>query len=327
MALLQQHYEGQANATGVTVANSTTYGDAPASRVDAINGTVNYSTADAMHGSRSVALTMNTGAANTTLDIGLGSQNTTSLATRCYMKLGSVPSSPVRIVQLRSTISADMGGVNFYSDGTVAATDITGAVLSRSSASTQVINPATWYRFEMAWNISQTVGSYAMGVYVGDSTSPWFSYTSPTTMNTGTAAIGEVRVGKASNTGTIGNPWHLDDFAISNGTTTFIGPYASTGPAISTVQTPSFFEIDATGSTAAAGGALSYAISPSVNTAQSPSGVFYVPQTTSSTSYTLTVSEAGGGSTSRSIVVPGSTSASSSQTTVMVQKFIAGAWS
>lgn len=62
--------------------------------------------------------------------------------------------------------------------------------------------------------------------------------------------------------------------------------------------------IDASGSTAASGGALTYSISPSTGTSQLASGVFMVPRGTSSTTYTVTVVEAGGGTASAAVNVP-----------------------
>lgn len=326
MTTYQQHFEGQANGVAVTVANSTTYGDAAASRVDATNGTVAYSTADFMHGSRSVALSMTAAATSCTMDIGLGGVNSAGLAARAYMKLASRPSVPIRIMQLRSTAGADLGGINFYTNGTIAATDITGAVLGQSSATTQVIDPTVWYRFESVWGISATTGFYKTSVYIGDSTSAWFSYTSPATMNTGTANIGEVRFGKASNTGTIGNPWFIDDLGLSDPASTFMGAYAASGPSVATTVTPGYAKIDATGSRPAGTGALSYSLTPTTGVLQPSPGIFYVPQAATSSVYALTVAESGAGSTTRNVTVPALTAAASSQTTVMTQRYIGGSW-
>lgn len=326
MTIQNMHFEGQTNGTGVTVANSTTFGDSAASRVDAVNGTVNYSTDTSMHGTRSAVLAMTSGAASCTMDIGLGGMNSTTVAARAYMKLGSVPSSPVRIMQLRSTISADLGGFNFYPNGTIAATDIAGTVLSGSSATTQVISPTTWYRFEYIWKISTTAGSYKASVYVGDSTSAWFSYTSATNLNTGSANIGEVRFGKASNTATIGAAWYLDDIAVNDAGTSFIGAYVPGGPTIATATTPGYAKLDATGSHPAGSGTLSYSLSPSTGVVQPSTGIFYVPQASAATVYTLTVTESGAGTSTQNVTIPALTAAASSQTTVMTQRYIGNVW-
>lgn len=326
MTTQNMHFEGQTNGTGVTIANSTTYGDSPASRVDATNGTVKYSTVTAAHGTRSVELAMTAGSTSCLLDVALGGMNSATVGARTYLKLGSVPSAAVRIMQARSTAGADFGGFNFYTDGTIAATDLAGAVLSRSSATTQVIDPTVWYRFEYVWKISTTAGSFKAAVYVGDSTSAWFSYTSATNLNTGSVNIGEVRSGKASNTGTIGANWYVDDLSVSDTATGFIGAYAAAGPSIATAITPGYAKLDATGSAAVSGGALTYSVSPSTGVVQPSTGVFYIPQASTSSTYTLTVAEAGAGTSTRSVTIPALTSAASSQTTVMTQKFIGGAW-
>lgn len=326
MALYEQHYEGQSDGTSVTTANITTYGDAAASNVYATNGTTVYSSSDKMHGSRSVLMTETAGTTSALMSVAMGGFTTTTCAARAYMKLTGRPSVPQRIMLLHGNEPSDRGGINYYTDGTVAATDITGAVLSRSSSSTQVLDLNTWYRFEMAWNISTTVGSYKMGVYVGDSTSPWFSYTSATNLNTGSFQIGEVAVGKTSNTGTLAGAIFLDDFSVNTSTSSLIGAYVASGPAISKSLTTGYVQLDATRSTPVQGGALTYSIAPSSGVIQSPNGVFYVPQTNSSAAYTLTVAEAGGGTSTQVVTIPGLTTASSSQTTVMTQKWISGAW-
>lgn len=326
MTIQNMHFEGQTDGTGVTIANSTTFGDSAPSRVDATTGTVTYSTDTSMHGTRSALVEMTAGSTSCIMDIGLGGMNSATVAARAYMKLSNAPSTAVRIMQLRSTAGADLGGFNFYQDGTVAATDIAGAVLSRSNATTQVISPSTWYRFEYVWKISTTAGSYKASVYVGDSTSAWFSYTSATNLNTGSANIGEVRFGKTSSAGTIGAGWYIDDIAVNDAGTSFLGAYVPSGPTIATTITPGYAKLDATGSHPIASGTLTYALSPTSGVLQSPNGVFYIPQASAASVYTLTVSESGGGTTTRNVTIPALTAAASSQTTVMTQRYIGNVW-
>lgn len=326
MTTQNMHFEGQTNGTGVTIANSTTYGDSPASLVEVSNGTVNYSTDTSLHGTRSAALAMTSGATACLLDIGLGGMNSATVAARAYMKLTSAPSSASRIMQLRSTGSKELGGFNFNANGTVAVVDLSGVAVSTSSATTQVISPTAWYRFEYVWKISATAGSYKAAVYVGDSTSAWFSYTSATNLNTGTANIGEVRFGKASNSGTLAGAWYLDDIAVDDAGTSFIGPYVPGGPTVATAITPGYAKLDATGSRAIGSGALSYSLSPSTGVVQPSTGIFYVPQASTTSVYTLAVTESGGGTTTRNVTIPALTAAASSQTTVMTQRYIANTW-
>lgn len=325
MTLQAQHYEGQTDGTSVTIANSTTYGDSPASNVTVSNGTVVYSADTSAHGTRSVRLSMTSGATSTALSVGLGAINTTSVATRCYLNFGDYPTAAARIVSIRSS-TVDMGGINFNANGTITVTDNGGSYLNTSSATTQALQLNTWYRVELARIIDAAAGQYKAAVYSLDSTSALYSYTSASTMNSGTSNAVEVRVGKVTSPGTIGSPWYVDDFGVSDGTSTFLGPYVPSGPTIATTIHGGYAKLDATGSTAIAGGALTYSISPSTGVIQPTTGIFYIPQASGPSVYTLTVSESGGGTSTRSVTIPASTAAASSQTTVMTQRFIGGAW-
>lgn len=328
MTTQQQHYEGQANGTGVTVANSTTYGDSPSSSVSTTNGTVAYSSDVSMHGTRSIKLTMNSGATSMNLWNALGGISTTSCAGRLYFNLGAYPSSAVRFLSIRTSAStgAEVGGMNINPNGTIATTDTSGVYLNQSSSTTQVLALNTWYRVEMAMNVSATAGQYKTAVYAGDSTSAYYSYTSANTLNTGTTNISEIRVGHVSTAGTFANPWYLDDFAIADGTTAFLGVYTPSGPSINTSVVPGYAKLDATGSAAVNGGALTYSLSPTTGVIQPSTGIFYVPQASTASTYTLTVAESGAGTSTRSVTIPALTAASSSQTTVMTQKYVGGSW-
>lgn len=325
MTNLNQHYEGQTDGTPVNVANSTTYGDSASSNVTATNGTVTYSSAQAAHGARSVKLAMNSGATTSVLSLGLGGINTTSIATRCYMNFGDYPNAAVRLISVRSP-TADLGGININANGTISVTDVAGVYVNTGSTTTQVLQLSAWYRLELTRIVSATAGQYRAAVYQGDSTSAMYSYTSASTMNSGTTNITEVRVGHVSTGGVFATPWYIDDFSLADGASTFLGPYMPSGPSVSTTITPGYAKLNATGSTAVNGGALTYSLSPSTNVIQPSTGIFYVPQASTATTYTLTVSESGGGSTSKSVTIPALTAASSSQTTVMTQRFIGGAW-
>lgn len=319
------HFENQPNGTGITVANSSTYGDSALSTVLATNGTTAYSTDRAAHGLVSAKLSMNSGATSCQMGIGLGGANSTSFGARGYIYLGSLPTASVRMFEARSA-TAGLGGLNVNTSGSIAATDISGTALNVSSSTTQAMQVNTWYRLEFVWTISATTGQYKVGVYPLDSSSPYYSYTSAATMNSGTTPITEVRMGKLTNTGTIAAPWYIDDFNFVDPSSTFLGAYQPLGPSVSTTITPGYAKVDATGSAAVNGGALSYSLSPSTGVLQPTAGIFYVPQTSSAQTFTLTVSEAGGSSTNSSVTVPALVSAASSGTSVLTQRYIGGSW-
>ena len=83
----------------------------------------------------------------------------------------------------------------------------------------------------------------------------------------------------------------------------FIGGDSATNPTPVVAQNNNATIVDMTGSIAGASGALSYAISPTTNTAQPLTGLFIITRVTTDQSFTITTSEAGGGSATSSIVV------------------------
>lgn len=319
------HFENQTDGTGITLANSSTYGDSALATVLTTNGTTAYSTDRAAHGLVSAKLSMTSGATSCQMGIGLGGANSTSFATRGYLWMGALPTAAVRVLEARTATTA-IGGLNVNTSGTVAVTDISGTALATSSPTTQLLQTNTWYRLEYVWTISATTGQYKVGVYQLDSNSPYFSYTSAATLNSGTAPITEIRMGKLSNSGTIASPWYVDDFNFVDPSSTFLGAYQPLGPSVSTTITPGYAKVDATGSAAVNGGTLSYSMSPSTGVLQPTTGVFYVPQTSSAQTFTLTVTESGGSSTNSSVTVPALVSAASSGTSVLTQRYIGGSW-
>lgn len=331
MTTYTAHFESQSSGTSVTTSNSSTYGDSAVQAVQAINTVVAYVNGTSAHGGGAVSMSVNSGASTSLAALQYGSVNSTAATTRCYLNLGSLPNSTSRIIAIRnasqaSNVTGDMGGVNLNPNGTIVPTDINGNGLATSSSSTQALQTGTWYRFENQWNISTSSGFYKTAVYVGDSTSPFYSYTSATNLNTGTTNIAAAVFGKSSTGGVFTGNWYIDDIGFVDNNTAFLGPYSPGGPAISTSVSGTYALLDATGSTSVNGGALSYSISPSTGSFQLSTGKFIVPMTTTASSVSLTVSEAGGGSTSRSVAIPALVTAASSQTTVMIQRYVAGAW-
>lgn len=83
----------------------------------------------------------------------------------------------------------------------------------------------------------------------------------------------------------------------------FIGGSSATNPTAVVAQNSNATVVDMTSSTAGAGGALSYSISPTTNTSQPTTGLFVISRTTTDQSFTITTSESGGGSATSNIVV------------------------
>lgn len=147
-----------------------------------------------------------------------------------------------------------------------------------------------------------------------DGATPTYSW-----VQTGGAAVTLVGGSTATPTFTAPSP---DTYSFTVTVTDSVGATAS-APVSAAVSAPAgtptailamyhdVFVIDATGSTAAFGGALSYSISPSTGVTTLAPGLFAGTMPTTARPYTVTVTEAGNATTaSATVTVPGATSTS-----------------
>jgi hypothetical protein len=156
-------FEGQPDGTAFTVANSDDNGDAPAQAVTLNSGTAVYSTAEAMWGTSSLALTRSsTNTIFVTHDLGAPAA---SGKFRRWIRLTGSPSSTADF-PFRFTTGADA------TQATIQMT--TGRVLRISAGSavqgTVALALNTWYRIEIQWiNITGGSGIINLQAYVGNS--------------------------------------------------------------------------------------------------------------------------------------------------------------
>lgn len=183
-----------------------------------------------------------------------------------------------------------------------------------------------------AWTIARVISPYTG--YTFTASSPWVerveasgSYTGgiePTvylatnTLGSSTAAVAQTNVTVTATTAS----WD------SMTSTVVFAPSAAANPTARATVIQPIAEIDATGSTSGSGGALTYSITPSVGITQPKPGIFLVPYTNSVQNFTITVTEAGGGSSTVQASVPASPGSTNITNTTGVEtvRFVSGAW-
>lgn len=218
---LKQNLLTGSDEVQVTTANSASGGTAFSS----VGGVVKFDTAQHMHGT--TAGRLNTGA-NASY-VAYSGFSTTQFAARAYVYYGSFPavSANQNLIQIRSG-STVLNGFDFGdNDHRFSFRTPTGVGYFVSPAA---ISLNTWYRVEIAWNISATGGSVNARVYLGDSTTALWQV-NPTAINTGTAPITEVRFGSNNSATSMGSTW-LDEVAARDASVLLIGPYSTAAPTV-----------------------------------------------------------------------------------------------
>jgi len=125
--------------------------------------------------------------------------------------------------------------------GTVRIEDQTGSAGIHDTTAT--LTPNAWTRLEIDVTVGTTTsnGVINFAMYAGDSTTPTDTFTT-STANLGTTTIGRVQTG--AYTSVTASPFWIDDFAVDNAPTGFIGPVSNTPP---TVTLPASQDVAASG--------------------------------------------------------------------------------
>jgi hypothetical protein len=210
--------EGGSNGTGVTIANSANSGY-PFSVVNLNAGTINYTSAQAMHGLLSYEFTQPTTA--NSCYVCLDDVGSVDFSIRYYLRLTSLPGADTEFpLGLRTTADVSVAKQLMRTTGITRFTNTAGAV---AYTGTVVPSLNTWYRYAI-WGTGAGTGTatlnYAM--YAGDSLTPLES-TQITNFSMTGGTVGRIRLGKGT-TATL-SAWQMDDFAINLGVNAEIGPY------------------------------------------------------------------------------------------------------
>lgn len=302
MAVREANFEGQTPGTVIGIGNSSAFGDDPFTAVTVNAMTLAYG-ATAMHGSGGAAFGVGTGVDNATLRYGAFSNARASM--RVYLRLRNYPTNEFQFCHMQNT-STTITGLNITPTGTIKVV-APGSTLVYTSSAAMSLN--TWYRLEFFTTVSATAGQIRFAGYTGDATTALsgMAYDSGTAFNTGTTLLDRVEVGKIT-TSAVTGAFDIDDYAVSDGTAAFLGPYANVAPTVRAVVTTGSAVIDCTGTTPGTpGDTITYSISPAISpgTSQPARGIFLVPQMASAVTYTVTASESNGQSKNLTVIVPG----------------------
>lgn len=301
MAVREANFEGQTPGTAVGVANSSAFGDDPFNAVTLIAMTMAYGNT-AAHGSGGVSF--GASAAGQLAGLRYGNYSNARASTRIYLRLRALPTDQFKFLHMTNgaTIISEL---DITPTGAIKVSGPSAALLFTSAATLSV---NTWYRLEFFTTVSPTVGQIKFAGYVADSTTAisGMAYDSGTSYNSGALLMDKVEVGQLTSSAITG-AFDIDDFAVSDGTAAFLGPYINLAPTPKAIVTTGSAVIDCTGTTpGAAGDTITYTISPNGGSTQPARGIFVVPQQTGPITYTITAAESNGQSKTVTAIVPGS---------------------
>lgn len=303
MATRTNTAEGGINSAVVTTANS---GGTSGSAFNNFAGTSpTFTTDQHVAGAYSYAIQADSGSTSIIMWTGLSA---TDMGMRVSVRIASNPTLSTEIAEIRNA-TTPITRLYISSGGKVQINDAT--TNNTVFLATTSLSLNTWYDISMhvAKGTGTTDGTIALAYYLSSApTSPIQSYSS-TTVNTGTATLTEVRYGKVS-----ASTWP-DLFWIDNLYATDAAAGALPGPVVSAAiptlvtNTGATYLVNATSSASANGGALSYSaalVSGATLTYSQPSpGIFSFTQPSGSSSvYSITISEAGGGSSTGNVTIP-----------------------
>lgn len=231
MAILRQNFESGTHGVALAPANSGGGGNTAVNFVTLGAGaTANYDNTQKAHGALSVKVDPSATPTNVTIDLRTGLTATTQIAFRGYFYFTAATTADLHLIRF----SADGGTTrtaSLHLNGT------SRLRLSDSGATTGIwtaTDPVPlnqWVRVEVYLKVGAdtATGTLSVGVYLGDSTTPIEAVFTSTTANLGTVAINTVQVGKITAANNPAVFW-LDDTAINDAATGFVGPWVSTAP-------------------------------------------------------------------------------------------------
>lgn len=308
MTKIEAHFEKHPNGGLASTTNSGNFGDDPFS-AEILNGTATYDGTVAMHGTTSLRYdTGSTGDGYAAFYF--GQFDATQAVVRFYLRLaGLATGTPAvtAICEFRSDDSATLSSIHLQPSGKLSLLDAgTGSTLYTT---TVALVANRWYRIEHGLKLGTGSGQSKFAVYDGDATTAALSsYDSGATLTTPAGkTINSSVVGKLFGvSGSVQPAIWVDDWAVQDGTMTYLGPY-SPGPVIIAKPNQGIAVIDCTQSYVGVNGdTLTYSISPTGSGISQPApGIFFVPETPNATNYQITATESNGKTDTTTVTVPG----------------------
>lgn len=211
-----------ADGTGITAANSGNAPDTIFQTATKNTGvTLNYSTAWSHRGTHSFLATWIANAAGYLAWTTLAPPSAgTRVGARCYVTISAFNNGGNQLLQLRSA-SAQGSMIGTDSSGRFVAINAAGSTIGNSPA----FSLNTTYRLEqyITPGAGSSTGTIETYIYLGDSTTPWWSYVNSAT-NANTSAITQVRFGQATGSQPAATVAYDDCYAIDDIASGLIGP-------------------------------------------------------------------------------------------------------
>lgn len=234
MTTVTNNGEGGTDTTTVTTGNSGgTSGTAFSTVSIGASSTCKFSATQSAHGSLSYQFVT---AASAFDLVALTQTSSATTAVRFYIYTTTSFTTATTIMQVLTTANANIAQVQLNTANKLVMQQTSGGIFT----STTALSINTWYRVECT--INTTTGAWTFAYYSGDSTTATESSSGTGTF---TATPVNVRFGKASNGAQVAT-FYMDDLAISDTATSFLGPAAgvtgsaslSGGGALSTTGVP-----------------------------------------------------------------------------------------
>lgn len=223
MATYTNNAEAGSDGTAVTTANSASP-NAWTNVAAGAGGAIEFSDAQKMHGALAYSYSPASGVACYTDWQNVAGANNAASA-RVYVYLTGLPSANTRLLSLLDSTNATQGSVSILSTG---ALQVQRAAAATAFTTASSLSLNTWYRIEFAvTNATATTGSGTLATFLGDSSTPEAGLSdSITSVNFGTAALSNMRLGRIAASGTM-TTFYVDDPAFATATSTLLGPAGS----------------------------------------------------------------------------------------------------
>lgn len=232
MTTLSNSLEGGTNTATITTSNS---GGGSGDAFGFVQGSPIYDNTRAAHGSQSAKLTPVSGSVCSVQLGATGSGwNSTQFAARFYAYFTANPSSTFTLFRANDdTLNANqMLRLNYDNLGKLVLTYGTGSTTATPWTSTSSVPLNQWVRIEVRMEKSAGAGFVAAAFYPADSTTATDSFSSASTLTTGTLPLTAATFGKYG-TDTTATAFWLDDLKVDTARTSFIGAVNNVAPTVS----------------------------------------------------------------------------------------------
>lgn len=230
MTLFKNNFEGTASGTSLATGQAGS-GDSFNSVAPTNGSTMVYDNTRAMHGTQSLLITpSSTGQAR----FDYSASSATAMAAKAYVYLTAAPTADTYLVSLLNTAAGRVLSFSIGSSGRLRIFDGSGGGTAVwTAAATMPLNQ--WVRLELYGVVggTATTGTVKAAAYLGDATTPIETvYLANGTGNMGTTALRGAAFGKYQASSPYATAFWMDDVAVNDAATDFIGLGGNTAPTV-----------------------------------------------------------------------------------------------